>query len=389
MAMMHLAMYDAVDAIEMTHQMYYCTASAIPGSSKEAAAAQAAHDVLVNLYPSDSAKLNAALAASLAVVPDGASKTNGISLGQQVASQIVAWRSNDGSSTVVPYTPSTDPGKWRPTPPSYAPALLPNWPYVTPFCMTTGSEFRGSGPPPMTSAEYAASFNDVKSLGAINSTTRTAYQTQTAYFWADGGGTSTPPGHWNMIAQTVAAQKGNTLSENARMFALLNMSLADAAICAWDNKYGYNSWRPITAIQLADEMNNPLCQPDPNWEPLLTTPNFPEYVSGHSTFSGAAAEALGLFYGTDNVTFTIGSDGLPGVYRTYDSFSQAAYEAGRSRIYGGIHFEFSDASAIQAGGEIAQAAFTTALQPIPEPSTLALAGLSGIAGLGVIRRRRA
>lgn len=387
LAMMHAAMFDAVNATDLTYNAYHSYQTAISGSSAEAAAAQAARDVLAQIYPTHTSAFDAALAASLSPIADGASKTNGVSLGHATANDIIAWRANDNSSVVVPYTPSTDPGKWRPTPPAFAPALLPNWPEVNCFAMDSGAQFRGSGPPPLNSAQYAAAYNETKSIGALNSTTRTAYQTQTALFWADGGGTATPPGHWNLIAQSVAQQQGTSLLQNARLFALLNISMADAAISCWDDKYAYSAWRPITAIQLADPNTNPLTLPDPTWKPLLTTPNFPEYMSGHSTFSGAAAETLADFFGTDNITFTTGSDGLPGVERTFTSFSEAANEAGRSRIYGGIHFEFSDAPAIASGNSIADWAFDNNLQPIPEASTFVLAVMSGLCGLAGVGRR--
>lgn len=394
LAMMHAAMFDAVNAVDPQYQSYHCDEVAQPGTCPVAAAAVAAHDVLASLYPTQQTVFDMALSSSLNQIGDGSMKTNGVALGHAVASDILTWRANDHSGDVVPYTPSTDPGKWRPTPPAHAPALLPNWPNVTCFAMTSGSQFRGGGPPALDSAEYAADYNQTKSLGGLHSTTRTADQTQIALFWADGGGTATPPGHWNEIAQSVAIQKGNTLLQNARMFGLLNISMADAAICAWDDKYAYNAWRPITAIQLADPSLNPGTLPDPAWVPLLTTPNFPEYMSGHSTFSGAAAETLALFYGTDNIAFTTASDGLPGVYRAYDSFSQAAYEAGISRIYGGIHFEFSDGPAIASGQSIAQFAYQNQMgpvdtEPVPDASTFVLAMLSGLVGLaGRIRLLR-
>lgn len=387
LAMMHAAMFDAVNATDLTYKAYHSYQTAIPGSSAEAAAAVAARDVLAQIYPTHTSAFDAALAASLAPIPDGPSKTNGLSLGQATAGDILAWRANDNSSKVVPYTPSTDPGKWRPTPPGFAPALLPNWPQVNCFVMTSGSQFQGGGPPALYSAQYAMDFNETKSIGALNSITRTAYQTQTALFWADGGGTATPPGHWNLIAQSVAQQQGNTLLQNARLFALLNISMADAAICAWDDKYAYNFWRPITAIRLADPSVNPLTTPDPTWGPLLTTPNFPEYVSGHSTFSGTAAEVLTDFFATDDITFTTGSDSLPGVERTFTSFSEAADEAGRSRIYGGIHFEFSDQSAINSGASIADFAFDNNMEPVPDVSTFVLAMMSGLCGLAGVGRR--
>lgn len=387
LAIMHAAMFDAVNATNLTYSAYHSYQTALPDSSPEAAAAQAARDVLSSIYPSRVASFDAALAASLSAIPDGAPKSNGIALGQATASDIIGWRANDNWNLVVPYTPGTGPGAWQPTPPAFAPALLPNWPMVTPFALATASQFRGTGIPPLDSAEYAASFNETKLLGSATSASRTPYETQTAFFWADGAGTATPPGHWNMIAQSVAQAKGNSLLQNARLFALLNISLADSAISAWDAKYAYSAWRPITAIRLADPGINPLTTPDPTWTPLLTTPNFPEYVSGHSTFSGAAAQVLANFYGTDDVSFTTGSDALPGVTRTYTSFSDAADEAGRSRIYGGIHFEYSNAIGIAAGRDIANLAFADNLQPIPETSTFVLAVMSGLCGLASVGRR--
>jgi hypothetical protein len=179
--------------------------------------------------------------------------------------------------------------------------------------------------------------------------TRTPDQDQIALFWADGVGTETPPGHWNSIAQDVSAAQGNTLDENARLFALLNIALADAAICAWDAKYAFNFWRPITAIRAGDTDGNPDTEPDPAWSSFIATPPFPDYVSGHSTYSGAAAMVLATFYGTDNMAFDTGSDFLPGVIRHFDSFSAAAAEAAESRLYGGIHYRSANEDGLHAG----------------------------------------
>src|SRR5205085_8329625 len=191
-------------------------------------------------------------------------------------------------------------------------------------------QFRPPGPPSLDSERYAVDYEEVKELGAAVGSTRTVEQTEIALFWADGAGTETPPGHWNSIAQIIATAQGNTLEENARLFALLNIAMADAAICAWDAKYTFHFWRPVTAINYAE--------PELNWASFIVTPPFPDYVSGHSTFSGAAATVLASFYGSDNIAFTTGSDFLPGVYRSFNSFSAAASEAAASRIYGGIHF---------------------------------------------------
>jgi membrane-associated phospholipid phosphatase len=201
----------------------------------------------------------------------------------------------------------------------------------------------------LSSARYAADFNQVKSLGAVNSATRTAEQTEIARFWSDFSYTVTPPGHWNEIAREIAKQRNDSLVENARLFALLNVGLADAAIVAWDAKFHFNSWRPVTAIQEADRDNNPNTAADPGWEPLLSTPPFPEYISGHSAFSGVAAEILTQFTGSDATSFTVTSDTLPGVIRSFHSFAGAAEEIGMSRIYGGIHFLSADLDGRAAG----------------------------------------
>jgi len=280
----------------------------------------------------------AAFSNSLAQISDGASRTAGVLYGESVADAILQWRSNDGANVVVDYAPGSGPGVWIPTPPTFLPALFPNWPFVTCFAMIHGAQFRPPPPPNLDSEQWAFDFNLTKELGRFDSTNRMDEQTEIALFWADGAGTVTPPGHWNVIAQQIAKQRGNTLDQNARLFALLNIALGDAGIVAWDCKYAYNSWRPITAIPNADSDGNPDTASDATWTPLLVTPNFPEYISGHSTFSGAAAAVLADFYGTDDIPFTTASDALPGVKRSFNSFSEAAAEAGMSRIYGGIHF---------------------------------------------------
>ena len=282
--------------------------SAPVNASIEAAAASAAYRVLVNLYPNQKTFFDDALTTSLAEIPDGTAEDTGVTFGQTVADDILSLRNNDGSANTVIYTPGINPGEWQPTPPAFDPALLPQWGEVTPFALTSGSQFRSDGPPALDSADYATDFNQVKDLGSLNSTTRTAEQTEIAKFWADGAGTFTPSGHWNQIAQNVAVQKGNSLLDNARLFALLDISLADAGIAAWDAKYQDNFWRPITAIQKADTDGNANTIADANWQPLLTNPPFPEYVSGHSTFSGAAETILTSLL-EDNVSFS-GSSGF-------------------------------------------------------------------------------
>jgi hypothetical protein len=274
-----------------------------------------------------------------------------MAVGQSVASAIIAMRANDGSTDYVSYTPGTAPGDWQPTGPAFMPAENPQWAALKPFAMTSDSQFRPGPPPALTSQEYATDVNQTLNLGAVNSTTRTADETQIAKFWNDGAGTYTPPGHWNAIAEQVAQQQGDSLAQDARLFAELNIAEGDAAIVAWDAKYTYNTWRPIQLAGGAGTAVNSQIETIANWEPLINTPPFPEYISGHSTFSAAAAAILTAVFG-DDYSFSATSVGLPGVTRTFTSFEEAAEEAGMSRIYGGIHFLFSDTAALTAGADL-------------------------------------
>jgi hypothetical protein len=348
MAIVHAAIFDAVNGITGDYNPYHVTETGPAGASAEAAAASAAHRVLVSLYPSQKPSFDQALTASLAQVTEGVAKTAGVSYGERVGDAILLLRSNDGSNQTVNYTPGTNPGEWRPTPPGFAPPLYPHWGTVTPFAMTDGSQFRPDGPPALNSQEYTTEYNLVKDLGKLNSTTRTADQTEIAKFWADGGGTFTPPGHWNQIAEQIAANTNSSLVENARLFALLNIGLADAGITSWDGKYTYNFWRPITAIREGDNDGNADTVGDFNWTSLIGTHPFPEYTSGHSTFSGAGSTILGGIFG-NSTSFVTNSLGLPGVNRSFNSFSGAADEAGISRIYGGIHFPSANEDGLASG----------------------------------------
>ncbi len=349
LAIMHTAIFDAVNSIDRQHAPYATTVVVHPRASKDAAAVSAAYETLISIFPSQKANFDIQYAAALAAIPDGQAETDGVNAGKAVASQILNLRSSDGSSTSVTYTPGTDPGDWRPTLPGLQSAVLPQWPNVQPWAMTSGSQFRPVALPALTSAAYAAALNEVKTIGSSISATRTADQTAIANFWANGGGTATPPGHWNVVAQIVAEDRHNSLEDNARLFAMLNIGLADAAIASWDAKYETNFWRPVTAIQSADIDNNAATVADPSWTPLLTTPAFPSYTSGHSTFSGAAAAVLKGFFGTDRVHFVLPSEAAGVADRAFSSFSQAAAESGISRIYGGIHFSFDNVAGLDAG----------------------------------------
>jgi len=351
----HVAIYDAVNGIARTHEPYLVPSAVSTSASRVAAATAAAHQTLVSLFPNHTSTFDALHATVLAGIPNGPQKTNGMTWGEFVASQILAARANDSSNAIVQPPGGSGPGVWVPTPPAFLPYLLPQWGFVVPFGMSSTSQFRPPGPPSLDSQQYAADYEEVKELGAAMGSTRTEDQTEIALFWADGAGTETPPGHWNSIAQIIAAARGNTLEENARLFALLNIAMADAAICSWDAKYTYHFWRPVTAIAFAE--------PQLNWMSFIVTPPFPDYTSGHSTFSAAAATALPLFFGTEDLPFTTGSDFLPGVYRSFSTCQDAAEEAALSRIYGGIHFRSASEDGLQAGSSIGEWTVTHYLLP--------------------------
>jgi len=362
MAIVHTAIYDAVNSIYNEYQPYYTMAAVHPKASADAAVAAAAERTLSSLFPTMQSTFVAAFHASLATVPDGIREDQGVAAGQYVADMILALRANDGANYVVGYNSGSNPGNWVPTAPGYLPPALPQWGYVDPWAMSSRDQFRVITPPDMTGERWTIDYNMVRDLGRIDSTIRTPAQTEVAKIWAGGPGTATPPGQWNMIAQDLAMSQGNSLYQNARMFAILNVSLADAAISAWDSKYEFDLWRPITAIQYGDLDGNPATEKDAGWTPLLTTPNFPGYTSGHSTFSGAGSAALAGFFGTDHLEFKLESE-VPGVStRYFDSLAWAAREAGFSRIFGGIHFNCDNVEALTAGRGIGELVSQTRLQ---------------------------
>jgi hypothetical protein len=389
LAILHASIYDAVNGIAQTHEPYFVRSGGPRDASTRAAANAAGHTALTGLFPTRAGDFDALRDATLATIADNRGRRDGVAWGESVARQILTWRASDNSTAAVAAPAGVGPGAWVPTPPALTPYVLPHWGAVVPFTMPTSSHFRPSGPPALDSATYAADLNEVKSLGAALGSSRTADQTTIALFWADGAGTETPPGHWNTIARGVAATRdpadsrrhgrssdddddgegghgsrsGTTLADNARLFALLNLAMADAAICAWEAKYRYNFWRPVTAVRGADDDGNPHTAADPTWSSLLATPPFPDYVSGHSAFSGAAATVLARFFGSDRIAFTTGSDFLPVVTRSFARFSDAAREAAESRLYGGIHFRSANADGFAAGIEIGAWASRRFLRP--------------------------
>jgi hypothetical protein len=389
LAIVSLAVADAVAAVDHSFKPYIFHASAKPGASVDAAVACAAHDTLASLYPHQQALIDAAFQASMThIAHEGVSAHNmklGVDMGRFMAAEMLADRMHDGSKVHSPYTPGTAPGQWQPDPlhPNQG-SLGQDWGAVTPFAMTSLGQFKVPPPPPLGSAAFAQAFNEVKALGGDGvhtPTSRTPRQSMIADFWGYDGtiGLGTPPVLYNEITATVARQQHNTLDQNARLFALVNMAMADAGIAIWATKYADAFWRPVTAIRRAGENGNPQTVADPTWAPFGApadngsgtnfTPPFPAYPSGHAGFGGALFTALADFYGTDKVAFTIGSDEFNGhtldqngnvrpvVRLHFTSFSQAAEQNGQSRIYLGIHWKFDKVQGIKLGTEIGNFVF--------------------------------
>jgi hypothetical protein len=388
-AMMHIAIHDALNAIDRRSRPYVFDKKARARASVDAAVAGAARDVLVQLlndlpFPpaciaNGVASIDADYIAALGAIADGPKKTEGLKIGQRAAKAILDLRAADGSDTPLQdfsYPQGTNPGEWRftpdfppPVPPAFA--LAPGWGNVTPFVLRDSAQFRPDPPYALTSKKYAADFNEIKSLGGDDVTTpsaRTEEQTEIGLFWRESS-----PLAWNRIARTVSAAKSLDAWENARLFGLLNMALADGYIGSWETKYHYNFWRPITAIRTADD-GNPDTEGDPTWTPLQWTYPIPDYDSGHSVEGGAAAEVLKRFFGTDHIRFRACSLSLPlveeqcggasEVLRRYKSFSQAAEENGESRILIGIHFRKGVEEGIEHGRKIAERAVNRFLEPV-------------------------
>jgi hypothetical protein len=354
LAILHLAMYDAINSVERTHQPYAVLLDASPGASIEAAAAGAGYTVLMALYPGMSARTEETFLVWRDAQPDTAAVEDGLALGEAVAERLLMLRAGDGSATDVPYIPSQEPGQWRRTPPFFRPPLTPGWRFVQPFGILDVESFVPGPPPALDSVEYAEALNEVRRLGGSNSADRTEEQSLIARFWSDFSYTAMPPGHWHEITAGIVQNAALTLPETARLFGLISIAQADAAIVCWETKFRYNLWRPVTAIQRADEDGNLLTEKEPDWNHYLASPPFPAYTSGHSTFSKASAEVLALFFGTDAISFSAVSDSVPGVVRQYRSLAACADEIGMSRIYGGIHFSFDNREGKRSGRLIAR-----------------------------------
>ncbi|MEM9138009.1 MAG: CARDB domain-containing protein, partial [Cyanobacteria bacterium P01_F01_bin.42] len=378
-ALLHTAIFDVVNALSDSEYESYLPdiPNAPRGASVEAAVVGAAYQVLAELFPEQTEMLNQERNRSLRGIDDNLrAKARGIAFGEQVADQLLELRADDGSNVAqAPYDPKLGFGKYEERDENgLVTALLPKWGEVKPFVVEDIDEFLPEGPPEYGSDEYATQLLEVQTLGGLENTdqttlTRTDDQTEIARFWSyDRAETTRPPGQWNEIAQGVARQEGNTLMENARLFALLNLAMADGGIAAWDAKYEFEQLRPVNAIRGADDDTSDKTSSDLGWQPLLGTPNFPDYVSGHATFGGAAAGILENFFG--DVEFVATSQELPGVTRAFSgdgemsSFDQAALENADSRIYGGIHIDSSNLEGLAIGNEIADVIFNSVFQEV-------------------------
>jgi hypothetical protein len=368
LAMVQGAVYDAVNAIVGGYEPYLgAPAMADPGDSAPAAVAQAAHDVLVALFPSQAAVLDGKLATSLAAIPDGPAETGGIEVGTAAASAMLTARTNDGRFTPFTVVQGDEPGEWRSTAftPTGAPVVEPA-PWVgnvKPFLIPSAEVLRSDGPNPLTSAAYAKDFNEVKANGSLTSTVRSADQTEAAFFWQANGALL-----FNSIFRQLADTQVLDIAEAARMFAMADMAGADGAIACWNDKYYWNFWRPLTAIRLADTDGNPATVADPGWTPLfssappLTTPPFPEHPSGHTCISGAVVETLKDFFGTDRISFSTFS-GVSGTTRQFDRFSEAIKEIIDARVWAGIHFRTADTQGHVIGRKVAHILEKNYFQP--------------------------
>ena len=359
MAMVRGAMYDAVNGIDRSYRPYLVLPAAQPWDSMDAAAATAAYRVLLSIVPGQESVLEPLYEASLAAVADGPAKVGGIAAGEAAAAAMIAARSSDGRFGSFRFTPGFTPGAWRPDLPFFASDPFAWIAYVKPFLVESPSQFRSDGPNALASHAYAAEFAEVKAVGARNSATRTADQTEQALYWGAEHGTLL----WGRIIRTIVTDQGLSLPENARLYAMVGLAGADANINCWNDKAFWSFWRPITAIRLADTDGNPATNADPAWEPLLATPPFPDHPSGHSCGSGAIVASLQNFFGTDKVAFTAFGAGS-GTTRSYTRLSQTIKEIIDARIYAGIHFRAADEQGAIIGKKAAHWAEKHYFQPI-------------------------
>ena len=333
MAMMNVAMSDAVNTVQNRYTRFIVDAPRAPKASAEAAAAGAAREMLSRLYPDQKARIDQAYAASIAAVPEGAARNEGVLVGEQAAAAVFAERANDASNAPDTYRPVTAPGVWIPT----TPPIFPQYATVKPWGFKSADQFRPAPPPALSSALYARDYNETKELGAVKSARRTPEQTEAVKFWTQ---TNFLP-CWFQAAAQLSASRGLGLADNARLFALLAMAEGNAFILEWDAKFHYNFWRPVTAIRNGDKDGNDATERDAGWAPLNATPMHPEYPSAAGIVGGAAAGVLQAVFGSGPASFTVTDLFDPKLQRRYGSVAQMAEEQRLARVWGGIHFRNS------------------------------------------------
>ena len=357
-AVVHLAIHDAIQSYERRFEPYYAQVRN-PKGSKAAAAATAAYRLLVTFNPSQAATLDPIYGTWLA--NNGLTGNEGIEVGERIAGLYAGLRRADPNPPLPAFNGGTNPGEWRPTAPAFAPMAFEQQAYFHPFALTGPARFRAPPPPALTSERYTEDYNEVKAKGALTGSTRTAWENDVAWFWTDN-----PGNIWFGGIRAIAERHVPSTGDRARLFALASMSVADSIISAWDSKRYYNLWRPITAIQEGDNDTNNATVGDPDWQPFLTTPPYPDYTSGANSVSGAVTKSLELFFGRDDIRFTLTTT-APGAIkkqRTYPSFSAASQQVVYVRVLQGIHFRFADVEARKVARTVAEYAYDNCLRPL-------------------------
>lgn len=366
-ASLYVSMFDTLNTFEGRYQGWLVNDPAPTGADRDAAVHSAAYTVLSALWANaaNPRVLRAAYDEALADIPDGDAKTAGLAWGKRIAEAVMYTRAQTPLHPGDRDYTSRDPGKWRETPPGFRPPVTPRLGEVAPFVLESSSQFRA--PPPLThdSPEYAAEIAYVNKVGPRDGAERTEYQTLSTPFWSDDLGSATPPGHWNVIASDIVQKLNLSPYETARLYALVNLAGADAGITCWETKYFYSTWRPETALREITADDNPTAEANPDFIPNMPSPAFPSYTSGHSTYTAAMSFMLSLCIGTDDIAFTVTSDGLPGVIRSFEKLSDARREVGMSRVWGGIHVMSDNLEGQKAGIKVAEYIFAHALLPRP------------------------
>ena len=355
LAIMHVAMFEALNSITPRYAPFRGRLQAEPGALPEVAAAVAAHHTLVQLFPDKAKEFDAALQADLAKVPEGPGKGAGVRMGERAAAAMLAEREKDGAAAPITYRPYTTPGKYVPT----AFPASSTWGAVKPFVLKAGNQFRPPEPYALTSTQWAADYNEVKRMGAKTGSQRTPEQNDIARFWQITG-TAT----YNPVTRHLAEVKRLDLLDSARLFALSSIATADAAVAIFDAKYAYNFWRPVTAIRNGDMDGNDATELDAGWEPMIATPMHPEYPCAHCTFQGAAAGVLQVMYGDAIPRVTLTSTAAPGVTRSFERLSDYVKEVINARIYEGVHYRTSGEVGAALGRKVAEEVVRNNLQPL-------------------------